>query len=868
MRFFRYLVPVVMITVAVTVIIFCYSSIKELDFSLLNHRSRVLYAADGSVAAYTLSSDTESYRFYTRVDDVSPLYLRMLIAGEDRNFFSHPGVDVPSLFRAFITNIKNGHVTSGGSTLAMQVAKKLTGHERTYFNKLKEIVQAVYLTQKYGRRQILEWYMTLAPFGSNIEGVNAASLKWFNHLPKSLSPSEAALLTALPRAPEIIRPDRSIKSTLFYKNEALRLSYEKGVISRDVWQASLKDDLPHQTFKISQTAFSCMNSYFERVSSAEENRQPQAPDVDISSSDSVSSAAVSETGRTAAAKSEIKEDGFKHTEENPSENGSTPEPEPLSGRIMEIHSYLDPFTQNILQQEGERFHALHNDGAVLSAIVLDADHHRVTGILGSSDLGISQICLPFAQRSPGSALKPFAYGMAFEQHKLHPYTTLHDNRKLFGTWSPLNFTRTFVGKITAESALVRSLNLPAIEVLEMIGPATFVNFLNRFGRRVYVRNNQADYSVILGSVNINLFDLAQLYGMLNEDGLLFRYPLSQEEQGPSEMQWSDSDSELFNYINNCDPIYEGKECRLKMAESQHSDKKENSDRKTAETLQSRDPQNNQNDSPGAELESLHLESLSSGGSIISGTYRTYPIQISPLPTDKPATDFSSDSADNFRQSPDADDLSSAGRFFYADTARAVFKILQKASQPLNSDDREKISYKTGTSSRYTDAISAGSLGNYTVAVAVRLPDNRTGFYKYSGSRDASPHLFSIFSKLKVKNMIKPEIKSELLEKRIPDFLRENREAKNLIDENEISIIFPENNTTVLPDYNGVVHIKYTGGKGTIYIVAGGNQTEGASFIPDHSGHYIVTLMDDEGHSDTVDFHVTLMNDENQSETEK
>ena len=236
--------------VTAAVAVFSYNAISEIDLSKIERRSHVIYDVNGEVIAYTLSDDTDSYRFYTRISDVSPLYIEMLIANEDRRFYDHIGVDFSALLRALFKNISSNRITSGASTIAMQVAKITAGHERTYLNKLKEVVQAVYLTQKYGRDQILEWYMTVAPFGSNIEGVKAASLKWFGHLPDKLTPSEAAFLTALPRAPEHIRPDRNHKATLYYKNEVLRLSYEKGVISRDVWQASIQDDLPAKQFVI------------------------------------------------------------------------------------------------------------------------------------------------------------------------------------------------------------------------------------------------------------------------------------------------------------------------------------------------------------------------------------------------------------------------------------------------------------------------------------------------------------------------------------------------------------------------------------------------------------------------------------------
>ncbi|WP_294493818.1 transglycosylase domain-containing protein [uncultured Ruminobacter sp.] len=650
--------------------VFCASCIDELDYSVLEKRSRVLYASDGSVIGYSLSEDTDSYRFYTTADEVSPLYLKMLIANEDRNFYGHHGVDFPALLRALKGNLSNGRVTSGGSTLAMQVVKRLAGHEekRTYLNKLREIVQAVYITGKFGREKVLEWYLTLAPYGGNTEGVKAASLRWFGHLPNRMTPSEAALLTALPRAPEHIRPDRHPQAAAYYINEVLRSSREKGVFGDDVWKSSAADELPKELRGIGQSARTLAVRLF------------------------------STTG------------------------------------LREIYTHIDPKIQQVLHDEAAGFHEKHNDGAVLSVVVLDASTHEITGILGSSDLSVSEVCLPYSPRSPGSALKPFAYGLAFEEGKLHPQTVLHDKSKLFGSWRPENFDRRFNGRVTASRALASSLNLPAIEVLGLIGPGYFVNSLNRFGNILHVGSKVPDYSVILGSADITLVNLAKLYAMLNEDGMLNDYSL---------------------YIG----------------------------------------------------EKLH----------------------------EPA------------------------RFMSADSARAVFDILKSTGRPATAPNAADVSYKTGTSSRFTDALSVGSLENHTVAVAIRFPDNVTGLYQYSGFRDAAPVLFSILGKLPSRPMNRPDIDSALLSGTSPDALTEIADDSRITDRNGLHIDFPQNGDTVLPDAFGRIFINHSGGEGRILLSHDGVQTEEMFFTPEAEGFYTVSIMDESGHSDSVTFRVVLDN---------
>ncbi len=652
---------------------FVYSCIDELDYSPIKNRSHVLYARDGTVLGYSLSKDSDSYRFYTRTEEVSPLYLKMLLASEDRNFYEHPGVDFLSLLRAFSGNVVAGRITSGGSTIAMQVVKRLTGHKRTYLNKLKEVVQAIYITGKFGRNQVLEWYLTLAPFSSNIEGVKAASLRWFNHLPDKMTPAEAALLTALPRAPEHIRPDRNYKAAVYYINDVLKSARRRGVLNDDLWKATLEDDIPVRLHQINQEARTLATFLFQR-------------------------------------------------HEDP-----------------EIYTWIEPAVQRILHNEAVNFHEIHQDGAVLSAVVMDAATHRIVGILGSSDLRVTQICLPFSRRSPGSALKPFAYGLAFQDRRLHPGTILHDNSRIYGSWKPANFTNLFTGKVTAAQALTQSLNLPAIEVLGLTGPQYFVNTVNRGEKRLFLRDNTADYSVVLGSGSISLVDLANLYAMLNEDGMMEHYALLRDE----------------------------------------------------------DPE-------------------------------------------------------------------SAYRILSADSARAVFNILKTARRPANGLQMTEVSYKTGTSSRFADALALGSMDNYTAGVAIRFPENRPGYYQYSGFQDAAPILFGVFSALKAQGsvrLVRADIESELLREAVPEALREIVEDNKIIDRKTLKIDFPGEGDIILPDGNGYVFIRHSGGTGKVYFTVNSEQREENYFRPDHEGYYSVSILDEAGRSDRVTFRVVLSPEE-------
>lgn len=468
-----YAMALLILCITGAIFVFVFTSINELSLSKFYDRSYVLYSDKGNVLAYTLSSDTSALRFKTTKDEVSKLYINMLIANEDKRFYSHFGVDPFSIVRAAFYNFRNQNVGSGASTLAMQVAKRLTGHKRTYINKVKEMVQAIYLTLKYKRDGILTLYLTLSPFGGNIEGVKAASLTWFNHLPNTLTPSEAALLTALPRAPEHIRPDKNPKSALYYKNEVLKLANRAFIITKEQLNLSLKEELPHKRFTIRQNALTFGNYVFNLKKSN--------------------------------TKTDFKELDILHTDDK------------------EIFSSLDDTVQDELNLIAAKFEQNSDPNYVLSAIVLDIKSHTIKGVLGSSSNKKTTVCLPFRLRSPGSSLKPFAYAFAMEKGMLHPNTILHDNQNLYGTWSPNNFSRKFCGNISAKKALTYSLNLPALEVLNLVGANSFSKKFNLNEQLLKFRNNKSDLSIVLGSGIINLYNLARLYAMLNEDGLMHEF---------------------------------------------------------------------------------------------------------------------------------------------------------------------------------------------------------------------------------------------------------------------------------------------------------------------------------------------------------
>ena len=393
-------------------------------------------------------------RLPTKIDDVDPLFLNMLIASEDKRFYSHFGVDPIALARALISDLKAGRIVSGGSTLAMQAVRSLDRRPRTLLQKIKESIGALYLTCVYGRKTVLEIWLTRAPFGADTEGVKAASLRWFGHDPSHLTPEEAALLVALPRSPERIRPDRHPQNAARHIRDVLRLAKARGVLSNFTAQAVDSDRIPHKLLTIPSN-----------------ERGLSLKLLDSSQEQMITT---------------------------------------LDGRI-----------QNLLKVQGKLFKQNHHHNVTAAAVVIDRSKHEIAGYLGAAVPEDSQLPLAHAVRSPGSALKPFAYAIAFEQHLLHPKTILSDEKTFFGNWAPRNFSGEFSGNITAETALAYSLNLPALEVMKNIDPASFAS---RFGELGLVLPQNADpsLSLILGGCGISLVDLTALYAALEDDGLWYK----------------------------------------------------------------------------------------------------------------------------------------------------------------------------------------------------------------------------------------------------------------------------------------------------------------------------------------------------------
>ena len=387
------------------------------------------------------------WRLRTAVEQVSPIFLHLLVQTEDRRFYDHDGVDLRAILRAAWQWARAGRVVSGGSTLTMQVARLLEPRPRTLRSKLIEAFRAVQLEERFSKRDILGIWLTLAPFGGNLEGVRAGSQAWFGKPPAALDRAESALLVAIPRRPEALRPDRHPSRALALRNRLLG----------DDPGAEGNEALPSARIPFPRHAEPALR------------------------------------GLVAA----------------------SPHPD---GLVTTLDLPLQVAVERMVAERLARLPAR----VSIAALVADLRSRAVLAAV-SDDGGadpVGSLDLTMASRSPGSALKPLLYGMAFQDGLVTPATPVNDLPRHFGGYAPENFDRSFAGPVTAAEALRRSLNLPAVALLDRIGPTRFAARLNAAGARLRLPPGAApSLPLALGGAGIRLRDLVRLYAALASDGV-------------------------------------------------------------------------------------------------------------------------------------------------------------------------------------------------------------------------------------------------------------------------------------------------------------------------------------------------------------
>ncbi|MBO3703718.1 MAG: penicillin-binding protein 1C [Candidatus Accumulibacter sp.] len=391
------------------------------------------------------------------IEDVSPRYIEALVAYEDRSFWWHPGVNPWALLRAGWQWLRHGDVVSGGSTLSMQVARLLEPTPRSVAGKLQQIVRALQLELHLSKREILEVYLSFAPMGGVVEGVEAASRAYLGKPAQRLSDSEAALLTVLPQAPSRLRPDRYPERARQARDKVLDRLQSR-------WGAAAIADA-RQEAVIAQSIREPLLAPLlaERL----RRMRPQAARIDSTIDASM-------------------QQSLEYL---------------LAARLPSLPPRVS-----------------------MAALVVDNRTLEVRAYAGSADFTdnarFAHVDMVQAARSPGSTLKPFLYGLALDEGLIHSESLLADVPQSFSGYQPGNFQADFSGPVSVSEALHRSLNVPAVEVLERLGAQRFVSLLRRGGLKLELpRGAEANLSVILGGTAVNLEGLVGAYTALARAGV-------------------------------------------------------------------------------------------------------------------------------------------------------------------------------------------------------------------------------------------------------------------------------------------------------------------------------------------------------------
>ncbi len=390
---------------------------------------------------------------------VDPRFLDALLAYEDKRFYHHRGVDPLAMARAAFQLLTHGRIVSGGSTLTMQVARLLEPRaERSLDAKLKQAVRAAQLEQALSKDEILGLYLTLAPYGGNLEGIRAASLAYFGKEPRRLTLGEAALLVALPQSPEFRRPDRNPEAAKRARDRVLDRIASHGLFSNAEIARAKEEPVPDARKPMPLLA-------------------PHAAD-------------------QAAANSP-------------------------NDRVLQLT--IDAGLQKTLESLAhDRAQAL-GPAMSVAIVVVDNATGEVLARVASPDYfdeqRAGQVDLTEAVRSPGSALKPFIYGLGFEDGAIHPETLIEDRPIRYGGYHPENFDLTFQGTVTVRRALQQSLNVPAVAVLQEVGPSRLIARLAQAGAPLVLPKSEAPGLALgLGGVGVRLTDLTMLYAGLARQG--------------------------------------------------------------------------------------------------------------------------------------------------------------------------------------------------------------------------------------------------------------------------------------------------------------------------------------------------------------
>jgi len=452
----------------------------------------VVLARDGTPLR-AFADDNGIWRYPVTPEQVSPLYVEALLGYEDRWFWRHPGINPLALARAVGQMLRYRRPVSGGSTLTMQVARIIDPHSRTLHGKIRQILRALQLEAHLSKREILTLYLNYAPFGGSIQGVQAASYAYLGKPADRLSHAEAALLAVLPQSPSRLRPDRQAGAAQVARDKVLERMRDL-----HVWTAAQVADA-----KIESVAARTLSPPLKAALLAERLREalPQRRSI-----------------RTTV--------------------------------DAELQSAMEARVTSYLARLPERTSAalLLVDNASLDALA-----YVGSGAFGD-EARLGHVDMVRALRSPGSTLKPFLYGLALDDGLIDSESLLVDAPQSFGSYRPANFNESFNGPVGAAQALRLSLNVPAVDLLDRVGPARFMARLANGGIDLQLpRGAEPNLSIILGGAGARLEELVGAYTAFNRAGVAARVRLTRDDTLTERRLMSDGAAWIVRSILEANP---------------------------------------------------------------------------------------------------------------------------------------------------------------------------------------------------------------------------------------------------------------------------------------------------------------------------
>ncbi len=416
--------------------------------------SALILDRNGTPVAWRVGAK-ESWRLPTGIDDISPWLIKATVAAEDKRFFSHRGIDPVAVARALIQNAGSRRRISGASTITMQAVRLMWPRDRTYRAKATESFRALQLERIMAKRDVVELYLNLAPYGGNVVGAEAAARRYFGKSARELTLGEASLLAGIPQSPARFNPRKHLDAALMRREYVLARMLSLGYAQPGDLEMARREPIA-----ISQ---SVTRSGQERFASLVVGR--------------------------------------------------------LGLDCGTVKTTLDPEITSIckaaVDARADELRARGIDG--LAVVVIDIKRSELAAMIGSSDPSdplVGQVNGATSLRQPGSLLKPFIYGRAFDLGLLTPDSIVYDVPTQWRGYSPENFDRRFAGPMSAARALRESRNVPAVRLLGRIGVERLAGDIAQLGLPVRAAEDRCGLSLALGSAEVRLIDVATAYAAI------------------------------------------------------------------------------------------------------------------------------------------------------------------------------------------------------------------------------------------------------------------------------------------------------------------------------------------------------------------